>query len=52
MCNECGKELFQDMDEKMKETITISEIEKQCVCAECLLENQKEGKRDKECCSC
>lgn len=34
-CNVCGREIFQDMDQNMKETTTIEEIEGQCLCSDC-----------------
>ena len=36
-CNECGKEIFKEMEDETKETTTIAEIEEQCLCGNCIV---------------
>jgi len=43
-CNECDKEIFQHISQDMKETETISEVEMQCICSDCILEIFREKK--------
>lgn len=36
-CNKCGIEIFQRMSQEMKDTDTVAEVERQCVCLDCIL---------------
>lgn len=38
-CNDCNKEIFFHIDEYTKELLSIKEIESQCYCEQCLLNN-------------
>lgn len=40
-CKECGQEIFQGMGEAQKVVTTIAEVEKTCVCSECILKEFK-----------
>lgn len=40
-CKECGKEIFPNMDEEMKETTTVAELERSCICTDCELKEVK-----------
>lgn len=41
-CDNCGKEIFQGMDQNTKETTTIAEIEQECLCSDCEHKKVKE----------
>lgn len=34
-CSKCGKKIFSEMDENMKETTTLAEAERTCICSDC-----------------
>lgn len=43
-CNDCGKEIYENLDAKEKEIFTISMFENICYCKDCSKEITKNGK--------
>lgn len=41
-CNECGVEIWEMLDEYIKNSETIAEAEKRCICSDCLLKKYKD----------
>lgn len=42
-CSKCGKELWKDISIIGKQSMSITEAERRCICSDCLLEDIKEG---------
>ena len=40
-CNKCDKEIWSGMTQEDKDTTTIGEAEKTCLCSDCLLAQYK-----------
>jgi DNA-directed RNA polymerase subunit RPC12/RpoP len=42
-CNACGKEIWQNMDDGIKRTETVAELEKTCLCSDCSVKINQGG---------
>lgn len=38
-CNDCGEEIWQGLNQNKKETETVAEMERTCVCSDCILKS-------------
>jgi len=44
-CNKCGKEIWEGLDRNSKESETVFDMEKMCVCSDCLLDEIVETRK-------
>ena len=44
-CKECGKEIWEDLNEVDKNIYTIKEMEKRCICSDCILKDIKKEEK-------
>jgi len=47
-CDDCGKEIFQELDKDKKEMTTIAEIERTCLCSDCLLKKLRKKSKERK----
>ena len=40
-CNDCGKEIWQGLDQNQKETETVAEMERVCMCTDCRISKDR-----------
>ena len=38
-CNDCGMEIWQGLSENQKKTETVYEMERLCLCSDCIIKN-------------
>ena len=38
-CNDCGAEIWQGLSQNQKDTETVAEMERTCMCTDCIIKN-------------